>query len=325
MGRKEKNEIFGFNSSSAALDFVGVDQSGSARGGGGGRRNKFSRFYSALASGESEPRAQTPSPKVTFVQTTSTLASPVIQETEETIEEGLDARALAPVESTFQVQFEDFDPLYEAESDPVYQETMAKLSNLIISINQINNFGRGDFKLTQTEIARKLVADNSFKQLDKFTKLMQMIMYLQYEPVFSKYCFYGCWCMPAGGADITKTWGQPVDEIDSKCRDRQMCYKCAKMDYGSTCKETNGYSFKGYINKSGDRAIRCTNKRDTCSRALCECDKKLAEDLSKLEDTATMAYSSKYGTFNFKNECVAGCTNCRKWDSCCGKYPERYP
>jgi len=38
-----------------------------------------------------------------------------------------------------------------------------------------------------------------------------------------------------------------------------------------------------------------------------------------------MAYSSKYGTFNFKNECVAGCTNCRKWDSCCGKYPERYP
>ena len=87
---------------------------------------------------------------------------------------------------------------------------------------------------------------------------MQMIMYLQYEPVFSKYCFYGCWCMPAGGADITKTWGQPVDEIDSKCRDMQMCYKCAKMDYGPTCKETNGYSFKGYKNKSGERAIRCS-------------------------------------------------------------------
>ena len=39
--------------------------------------------------------------------------------------------------------------------------------------------------------------------------------------------------MPAGGADITKTWGQPVDEIDSKCRDMQMCYKCAKSTVAS--------------------------------------------------------------------------------------------
>ena len=172
--------------------------------------------------------------------------------------ENLDPRALAPIESTFEYDFEGFDVVSLARDDPVYQETVGKMTNLTISLNQINNFGRGDFKLTQQEMARKLVADNTFKELDKFTKLMQMIMYLQFEPVFSKYCFYGCWCMPAGGADITKTWGQPVDEIDASCRDMQMCYKCAKLDYGATCKETNGYKFKGYVNANGDRAIRCS-------------------------------------------------------------------
>lgn len=88
----------------------------------------------------------------------------------------------------------------------------------------------------------------------------------KYEPVFSKYCFYGCWCMPSGGADINRVWGQPVDEIDATCRDMQLrvklinlyrensfysqniyidlkklCYKCAKLDYGNQCKDTVGY------------------------------------------------------------------------------------
>merc|ERR1719197_134278 len=53
--------------------------------------------------------------------------------------------------------------------------------------------------------------------------------------------------------------------------------------------------------------------------------KKLAEDLSKLEDTAAMDFSSKYGTFNFKEQCIPKCTNCKKWDTCCGDYPERFP
>ena len=47
----------------------------------------------------------------------------------------------------------------------------------------------------------------------------------KYEPVFSKYCFYGCWCMPSGGADINRVWGQPVDEIDATCRDMQLRVK----------------------------------------------------------------------------------------------------
>ena len=35
--------------------------------------------------------------------------------------------------------------------------------------------------------------------------------------------------------------------------------------------------------------------------------------------------SSKFGEFNFAKQCVPHCTNCRKWDSCCGQYPSRFP
>ena len=36
------------------------------------------------------------------------------------------------------------------------------------------------------------------------------------------------------------------------------------------------------------------DKPNTCSRSLCECDKKLAEDLSKLEDTAAMDFRKRF-------------------------------
>ena len=44
--------------------------------------------------------------------------------------------------------------------------------------------------------------------------------------------------------------------------------------------------------KINNRYVICilANKEDTCSRALCECDKKLAKDLARLEDTSSMKY-----------------------------------
>lgn len=145
----------------------------------------------------------------------------------------LQPRGLGPFESSFQYSLENFDSNIISQTDPVYQETQAQINDLT---STISNFGRN------IDLARKLVVDTTWKELDKFTKLMEMIMYLQYEPVFGKYCFYGCWCMPTGANEITKTWGQPVDEIDATCRDMQMCYKCAKIDYGANCKDTLGYS-----------------------------------------------------------------------------------
>ena len=40
------------------------------------------------------------------------------------------------------------------------------------------------------------------------------------------------------------------------------------------------------------------DKPNTCSRSLCECDKKLAEDLSKLEDTAAMDFRTRFKFMN---------------------------
>ena len=47
----------------------------------------------------------------------------------------------------------------------------------------------------------------------------------KHEPVFSKYCFYGCWCLPYGAEAMGRTAGDPVDEIDATCRAKQLCYK----------------------------------------------------------------------------------------------------
>ena len=48
------------------------------------------------------------------------------------------------------------------------------------------------------------------------------------------------------------------------------------------------------------------DKKDTCSRALCECDKKLAEDLAILEDTAQMDYRNRGRLIYFENLNVDG-------------------
>ena len=71
--------------------------------------------------------------------------------------------------------------------------------------------------------------------------------------------------------------------------------------------------------------IFSVDKQDTCKRALCECDKRLATQLAKLEDTSNSAFHSKYGEFNFQKQCVPQCKNCHKWDTCCGEYPTRFP
>lgn len=122
-----------------------------SRGIGGGRRNKFSKFYEALASGQVQPREKLPEEPIETTTRPSTIAR-----TEPNYSydfgvdprylENLDPRALAPIESTFEYDFEGFDPAKMARDDPIFQETMNKMTNLTISLNQINNFGRGDFK-----------------------------------------------------------------------------------------------------------------------------------------------------------------------------------
>ena len=42
------------------------------------------------------------------------------------------------------------------------------------------------------------------------------------------------------------------------------------------------------------------DEQNTCRRAICECDRRLAMDLAKLEDTASMDFHSKLKFRNMK-------------------------
>ena len=53
---------------------------------------------------------------------------------------------------------------------------------------------------------------------------------------------------------------------------------------GKCIGEEVGYSYDLNIDdQTGEKSIECTNRRGTCRRNICECDKKLAEQLGKYE------------------------------------------
>lgn len=130
-------------------------------------------------------------------------------------------------------------------------------------------------------------ADPNFRKL-KQMKLL--ILWLQPEHRFARYCYYGCWCLPdADHSDFTPQYGQPVDPIDASCKRMSQCYDCAKRDYGNTCESVDtGYKYELIADEDEPdnhwkKSIRCLNdpKNDKhgCRRSICECDKQLAEDL----------------------------------------------
>ena len=60
----------------------------------------------------------------------------------------------------------------------------------------------------------------------KYLQLKYTILFLQRNKFIGKYCFYGCWCLPASADFENIGYGQPVDEIDHSCREFATCYNC---------------------------------------------------------------------------------------------------
>ena len=120
--------------------------------------------------------------------------------------------------------------------------------------------------------------------------------------------FYGCWCLP--DANKNPKQGEPVDALDAACKRANQCYFCASKDNANRDKECTssgvGYAFTllGEPDSFDGRTIVCdddptkdavtqkeANKgkdRQTskyaCRRQVCECDKRLAEDLLAVWD-----------------------------------------
>ena len=64
------------------------------------------------------------------------------------------------------------------------------------------------------------------EQTRKFRNLKILVLYLQKEKKFGRYCYYGCYCLPEGSHDIASGgYGKRLDGIDRACFDFKQCYR----------------------------------------------------------------------------------------------------
>jgi len=144
--------------------------------------------------------------------------------------------------------------------------------------------------------------------LRKFRQLKIVVLWLQQEQKFGRYCYYGCYCLPEGSHDIAQGgYGRPQDNIDRSCKDFKQCYRCLNEEYGDTSKgcagEEFGYRFDLIENDDGTKDVQCTNRLGSCRRSVCECDLQLAKALSKYESEWDESLHSVKGGFDREATC----------------------
>lgn len=178
----------------------------------------------------------------------------------------------------------------------------------------------------------------SMAQTRKFKHVASIILYLQQIPILGKYVFYGCYCFANAQYDLDAGFGEPVDSIDRSCKNFHQCYKCIQKDFvkengQKTCDGTDrSYRFRGFVDPvTQQRQIECTNDLGTCKRSICECDKRLAEELRDEEFTWNILHHERWGGFDKESECRRGQgARSAKFGTtvneqrCCGQYPDRY-
>jgi hypothetical protein len=99
-------------------------------------------------------------------------------------------------------------------------------------------------------------------------------------------------------------YGEPVDDIDRSCRSMSRCYECAKIDFGKECNtELLNYRWHGFLDTDGHKTIQCDDEAGSCERTICDCDKRLAEDLRENERVWDLHNHQKWGEFNREFKC----------------------
>jgi hypothetical protein len=168
--------------------------------------------------------------------------------------------------------------------------------------------------------------------IKRFVELKQLTSFLQkYDKRISRYCFYGCWCLPEGAHSFVAGEGRPVDLVDKACQELWFCYTCAKQEFRGTFQgkykectpDKQRYKFKLTMDKSRPgkyeyRDIKCTDKwwipmdskakwKSNCAKAICECDRGLAKKLGKWslkwDKSRHRIWSQKVTTCNQLNDC----------------------
>jgi len=146
----------------------------------------------------------------------------------------------------------------------------------------------------------------------KFLQLKYSIIYLQSRKVFGKYCFYGCWCLPHGAADMGVGHGTPVDVVDQSCKEFATCHNCLySTEYGKGCDANPEAKYKvaGRVEvATGKKYLMCMDAPKSCNRMRCECDKAFAEKLEKYENEWNIDHHRRWGAnpFDAQNRCLTG-------------------
>ena len=182
---------------------------------------------------------------------------------------------------------------------------------------------------TKTEPNEKKILE--LGQLRKLLQMKRLILFLQ--PKIRKigdFSKYGCHCLPRGATNIdldsNSAHGmeipiKPLDKIDASCLAHRKCHLCAGGEFSDIDTINNScnpsittYSFELKYNKLDpynvfQRDIICKDDWETtpCRRAVCECDRGLAEKLRSLASEYDEKLHHDHESFtSFEDMCLVG-------------------
>lgn len=209
---------------------------------------------------------------------------------------------------------------------------------------QLNSLGQktlGNGTISDFTVQQGIALNDEQGQLKRFVELKQLVSWMQpKDKRISRYCFYGCWCLPEGAHSFIAGEGHPVDLVDRACQLFWFCYQCAKQEFAidllgkeRVCHpEKTKYTFRFKYNKRKPndykaRDIVCKdnwynpmNTRDkwksNCAKAFCECDRGIAMRLYKSwkhwDKSRHRIWSQRVETCPRMDACAAMPTGTRK-------------
>lgn len=160
-----------------------------------------------------------------------------------------------------------------------------------------------------TAIAKKMFAKAGHTGKNKFDE--------------RKYWTYGCHCLMLGDRPMSDMGrGEPVDELDSRCRFYKECQRCVRDKHGDQCIG----EFVKYTWKYSKKLSQFVSKNDagTCERELFECDLQFAKDTLDNKNVFNEDNHLFWGTgFNSEEKCVPS-GNVPNVHECCGGHNTYY-
>jgi len=239
------------------------------------------------------------------------------------------------------------------KTDPMIQQVLSEISTL-----------EQKSKLRSLSPGARNETMATMNTLKRFIDLKALVAWMQpFDKRISRYCMYGCWCLPEGAHGFVAGIGKPVDLVDKACMQLFQCYECAREAFNGYTSagvehicDPNTRSYARYLYHGSDptnyeeRGINCinpfslpnsnhANRKVNCARAVCECDKWFAYALYKYESFWSKSRhriwsrSTPGGQFVVQDECKfcegssCGQDHTDHDEMCCGDFTKgtRFP